>query len=270
MPESIYTTNYFLNDCEGFKEYLNTHGLVLSRRLKKLLNLAQLKPGMSVLDVGCGRGELSLHCALLGARTIAADREADALTLARDALIAGRQKDRQIASRLHLVRSDCCALPFPPDFFDVVFLSDIVEHLNPAQLERTLQALHAVLKPAGKIVLHTSPNRIFAAAGLRVYWLIGLVFGVKLPWNMRRLLPPGCQKEVHPNEQTTFALRRSFCKAGFNNMRLWLEANPHYVYFFLKEDRFIKRLNFLYRLMPIKHLFFSEIWGIISKSRNSR
>ena len=82
---------------------------------------------------------------------------------------------------------------------------------------------------------------------------------------MAGALPKGLQKEFHVNEQTVFSLKKAFKKAGFKKLCLWLEKNPQYIYFFLKEDIFVKRINFLYKLFPFKHLFFADIYGIVKK-----
>jgi len=67
VPQSLYTEEYFLNACEGYDEFRTSEGEHLSRRLDAAFALATVQPGMQVLDVGCGRGEILRHCARLGA-----------------------------------------------------------------------------------------------------------------------------------------------------------------------------------------------------------
>src|SRR5258708_2200163 len=67
LPPDLYTEEYFLNACEGFEEFSESHGERLSRRLSAAFAVAAVQPGMKVLDVGCGRGEILRHCARLGA-----------------------------------------------------------------------------------------------------------------------------------------------------------------------------------------------------------
>ncbi|MCA9911354.1 MAG: hypothetical protein KC519_22025, partial [Anaerolineae bacterium] len=57
LPSSLYTEEYFRTACEGFDEFNSSEGEQLSRRLNSAFSLAQVGPGMRILDVGCGRGE---------------------------------------------------------------------------------------------------------------------------------------------------------------------------------------------------------------------
>ena len=260
---SLYSRGYFLGDCEGHRQFRASQGRVLSRRLRKVLALGGAAPGWKVLDIGAGRGELVLHCAARGARAVGIDLSGAALGIAVEArrTWARREGPRFPAG---FAAADGCRLPFASAGFDLVYLSDIVEHLAAADLDRLLAETRRAVKPRGRVVIHTSPNRIFADWGLRLYWLLGRLYGIKLPWRMRRALPQGCRAEMHPNEQTAFSLNAALKRAGFQRRRIWLEKNPQYVYYFLKEDAFIPRLNRLSRLLPLKHLFYSELFAVAS------
>src|SRR4051794_1078596 len=63
LPSTLYTEEYFLTACEGYDEFTTTEGEQLSRRLSAAFKLAEITPGMTILDVGCGRGEILRHCA---------------------------------------------------------------------------------------------------------------------------------------------------------------------------------------------------------------
>ena len=73
LPSTLYTEDYFLTACEGYQEFAESHGEHLSRRLAAAFAVASVEPGMRVLDVGCGRGEILRHCAHLGARAYGID-----------------------------------------------------------------------------------------------------------------------------------------------------------------------------------------------------
>lgn len=219
---------------------------------------------MYILDIGCGRGELVLHSGLLGT-SFGIDISNSALEIAYATRKTWVKDFPFLKNRTIFIRGDSQYLPFKDKSIDIIFLIDIVEHLSKYKLAKTLKETFRVLKEEGKIIIHTSPNRIFLNYGLKIYYLLGRIFGKKLNWNIKSALPFGCKEPIHINEQTIFSLRRLFRKAGFRKIKLWTEKNPHYVYYFLKEKVFIQRLNLLYRFLPFKQLFFADIYGIVKK-----
>ena len=61
---TVYNRDYFFSECDGYIQFANSRGKVLCKRLKKIFELANIKPEMNILDLGCGRGELVLHSTL--------------------------------------------------------------------------------------------------------------------------------------------------------------------------------------------------------------
>jgi len=57
-----------------------------------------------------------------------------------------------------LVQSESKKMPFVDDFFDLVFLGDILEHLDNNDLALTLQEVYRVLRSGGRIII-TTPYR---------------------------------------------------------------------------------------------------------------
>jgi SAM-dependent methyltransferase len=82
----------------------------------------RVRPGERVLDVGCGKGELAYDLAArAGAHVVGVDLNEDYLRFARD---------RFAAPRLEFVSGDVLeGLPDGP--FDVVVLSNVLEHIGP-------------------------------------------------------------------------------------------------------------------------------------------
>ncbi len=262
---SLYNKEYYLSDCEGFSQFQKSQGNVLSPRLKKIFRLADLKPGMKVLDIGFGRGELLLQSAKTGATAFGIEASEDAMKITKEAVKQWVRKNPEIMGNCFPLKGDAALLPFKNKVFDVIILSDIIEHLFPEELLNCFKECFRVLNPGGKLVLHTTPNRLFMSVGLRFYQALGLMFGRWLGLNPRRKLPAGLQRDVHVNEQTLFSLGRVLKKCGFKNPDLWLEKSPQYIYYFFKDDIFVKRVRGLNFLVPVKHFFCSDIFGIVRR-----
>ena len=52
LPSDLYTEEYFLTACEGYEEWQRSEGEHLSRRLRSAFEVANVEPGMVVLDIG--------------------------------------------------------------------------------------------------------------------------------------------------------------------------------------------------------------------------
>ena len=121
LPAELYDEDYFLSACEGFDEFKLTRGSQLSPRLKKSLECANIEPGMKVLDIGCGRGEIVSACSKLGAYTYGIDYAPAAVHIRR----ISKENNNQVSL------ADAKSLPFPKHYFDRVLMLDVVEHLFP-------------------------------------------------------------------------------------------------------------------------------------------
>ena len=122
-----YTSEYYLQDCGGFAEYLNTGGKqLLDDRLTTVAALASLKNTGRILDIGCGRGELAYYFAQQGFQVTAVDYSEDAIRLA-ERTFAG---EPGLRSRVELTQANICDIELSGSY-DIVIASDVVEHLTP-------------------------------------------------------------------------------------------------------------------------------------------
>ena len=107
--------------------------------------MPHLKPGMRVLDLGCGPGALSMGLARAvdPGELHGLDIEASQVDIAR-ALAASLQQENTVFQV-----GDATAMPFEDDFFDVAHCHDVLMHIPDTQA--VLAEVMRVLKPGGII-----------------------------------------------------------------------------------------------------------------------
>lgn len=256
LPPDLYTEDYFLHACEGYEEFSESQGQRLSRRLSAAFALAEVTPGMKVLDVGCGRGEILRHCARLGADAYGIDYAPVALDLA-SKIVSGEQGAQ---GKIGIAQSDAKQLPFPSNYFDRALIFDVVEHLFPWELDLCLADIRRALKPGGVIIVHTAPNvwyDRYAYPLVRAVRVLGGQ-GAKYPKNPR-LLNVAANADVHVNEQSQFSLARYLRRAGFNHVNAWLDSPPQN----RQENPVFATARFvLFKLPPFRYFFEREVFAV--------
>ncbi|MBZ0288024.1 MAG: class I SAM-dependent methyltransferase, partial [Anaerolineae bacterium] len=200
LPSTLYTEEYFRTACEGYNEFNASEGEHLSRRLASAFRLAEVRPGMRILDVGCGRGEILRHCAQLGADAIGIDYAAVAVNLSHQ-VIGGL--DGVTPGRTTVAQADAKTLPFPKGAFDRVLMFDVVEHLHPWELHQAMLEVHRVLKPDGRFVIHTAPNIWYDRYAYPVVRVVRTLMGqgAQYPKDPRQF-GVAVNQHVHVNEQS--------------------------------------------------------------------
>ena len=151
-----------------------------------------------ILDAGCGGGGMPLSLAEHADEVVGID-PIDRFGQA--GVVLGRERGLK---RLHFVRADGMALPFPAGAFDLVLSHAVIEHVADAPLY--LRECRRVLKADGRIFLSTAPYLSFAGAHLprlRIPVPLHLIFGRAVAFRTFRLLArhaPGMLKEpAHEN-----------------------------------------------------------------------
>jgi len=263
LPSTLYTEEYFLTACEGYDEFLASEGQHLSRRLRDAFQVAEVHPGMRILDVGCGRGEILRHCMSLGIDAFGIDYAEVATLMSRD-VIRSESVDAppggQVAAGVS--RSDAKVLPFPTGSFDRVLMFDVVEHLYPWELTQALVEARRVLRPDGRLIVHTAPNRwydVYAYPWVRrIRTLMGQ--GQHYPSNPRALTPVNL--DVHVNEQDMLSMRRTLREAGFNKVQVWLDSPPQN----RDENRVLSALRRVaFDVPPFRWFFERELFAVAYK-----
>ncbi|HEX8524840.1 MAG TPA: class I SAM-dependent methyltransferase [Tepidisphaeraceae bacterium] len=117
------------------------------RRAQMVINGADLRLGMNILEIGCGTGVFTERLARSGAKITAIDLSADLLHFARNRgldanqvqFIEGRFEDAQL-----------------PGGFDAVVGSSVLHHL---EVEAALRKIHALVRPGGAMAF-AEPNML--------------------------------------------------------------------------------------------------------------
>ena len=263
LPPDLYTEDYFLRACEGYEEFSESQGERLSRRLSAAFAIAAVQPGMKVLDVGCGRGEILRHCARLGADAYGIDYAPVAIEMSARLVAAERDGAQQPPGKIGVAQSDAKRLPFPSAFFDRVLMFDVVEHLFPWELAQSLDDIRRVLKPGGVFIVHTAPNVWYDRYAYPLVRLVRTLAGKgqHYPKNPRAL-NVSANVDVHVNEQSQWSLHRALQQAGFQQVKAWLDSPPQN----RQENPIFAGARWvLFELPPFRYFFEREVFAVGQK-----
>ena len=132
-------------------ETLHPGGLALTRRTAEL---AGIRPGLSVLDVSCGRGTQSVvYAREFGADVVGLDLSQAMLETAK-----ARASEAGLGPSVRFVQGDSQDLPFPDGSFDVVVNECAVG--IPDDSQKVLNEMLRVARPGGRVLMHESTWRL--------------------------------------------------------------------------------------------------------------
>jgi demethylmenaquinone methyltransferase / 2-methoxy-6-polyprenyl-1,4-benzoquinol methylase len=114
---------------------------------RRVVQLAQIKPGDRALDLCCGTGDLALALAQHGANTTGLDFSRPMLDVA-----ARRQRnfEPQIPD-LSYIQGDAQQVPFPDSSFDIVTIGYGLRNLT--SWERGLDEMYRVARPGARLIV---------------------------------------------------------------------------------------------------------------------
>jgi ubiquinone/menaquinone biosynthesis C-methylase UbiE len=116
---------------------------------RETLSLAGLRPGDSVLDIGCGTGILLLEAE----RVVGPDGTVVGLDVQPAMIKQARRRASDNNSRATFEIAPIDHIPYPDCTFDVAFSTLMYHHLTDTQKREGLVELERVLKPNGRLVL---------------------------------------------------------------------------------------------------------------------
>jgi len=124
----------------------------VTERLNRLEEYQLLK-NLEVLDLGCGRGNISFAISIRGSKVVALDIKR---TNIYEAKILEELHKNNIPSKVDFLIADALHLPFKDEIFDAAVLSDLLEHVRSDK--QILAETWRILKRNG-FILVTVPNR---------------------------------------------------------------------------------------------------------------
>jgi ubiquinone/menaquinone biosynthesis C-methylase UbiE len=147
--------------------------------------------GPSVLELGCGEGNLAIELAQKGLRVTAYD-----LSPARIERAQARAGELRLSHQPVFLVGDLNALSLPSDTFDCIVAHDALHHI--LNISRLCTEVHRSLKRSGSFLVMDFAGmgtlRKIAAAAL--YAILPTYLPYRLKWNLRRRLPGFLAGEV--------------------------------------------------------------------------
>jgi ubiquinone/menaquinone biosynthesis C-methylase UbiE len=113
---------------------------------RRLIDVADIQPNATVLDLGCGTATLTLMIkqAYPSARVTGIDGDDRILNVA-------RMKAKAQSAAIQLDRGLAFELPYPDGHFDRVISSLVMHHLASRDKLRTFAEIHRILKTVGQV-----------------------------------------------------------------------------------------------------------------------
>ncbi|HLQ45656.1 MAG TPA: class I SAM-dependent methyltransferase [Planctomycetaceae bacterium] len=115
---------------------------------EKVLRLARLEPGESVLDVGCGTGTL----AIAAKRHVGPTGSVYAIDASPEMIARASRKARKAGIEVLFKSAVAEALPFPDAHFDAVLSTLMLHHLPRKTRQQCAREIRRVLKPRGRVL----------------------------------------------------------------------------------------------------------------------
>ena len=116
---------------------------------QRLVELARLAPGETVLDVGCGTGTL----AIAAKERVGPSGSVHGIDASPEMIEQATRKAARAGADVRFQTAVVEALPFPDGSFDAVLSTLMLHHLPRGLREQCLQEIRRVLKPGGGLLV---------------------------------------------------------------------------------------------------------------------
>lgn len=122
------------------------------RKINLIFSKMRLRPGMRVLDTGCGNGGMLVHAAKAwGCEGVGFTNSYNMASLAR------RNAERNgVADKVTILHADFSVLrTFPDGHFDAIYEVGVWEHLRFSEYPEVMRECHRILAPDGRMLIHS-------------------------------------------------------------------------------------------------------------------
>lgn len=180
--EDIIIKNQMEKMVNSYDLYMKRITLGREDALRKMtVNLAQIKQGDCVLEIGCATGSLSLAAK----RQVGQEGSVSAIDIIPGMIEVSKQKAAQAKMDVSFQVGNIQDIPFPNDYFDKVMCSFMIFHMSETVRNNGIKEICRVLKPKGKLLvldLALPPNKVSRA-------ILKLFLGFMLKHNLEELKP---------------------------------------------------------------------------------
>lgn len=180
--EDIIIKNQMEKMVHSYDLYMKRITLGREDALRKMtVNLAQVKQGDCVLEVGCATGSLSLAAK----RQVGPAGRVFGIDIIPGMIEVSQKKAVQAELDVTFQLGSIDKIPFPNDNFDVVICSFMIFHMSEKVRNNGIEEIYRVLKPQGKLLvldLALPPNPVSGS-------ILKLLLGFMLKHDLKELRP---------------------------------------------------------------------------------
>ena len=115
---------------------------------ERVVRLARLQPGQSVLDIGCGTGSL----AIAAKRRVGPSGMVHGIDASPEMIARAKKKASKAGLDVSFTNGVVEALPFPDGHFDAVLSTLMLHHLPREARQQCAREMRRALKPGGRVL----------------------------------------------------------------------------------------------------------------------
>lgn len=140
MEKMVYTYDKYMKKVTFGRE----------NKLRQMtVELAQIKPGDNVLEIGCATGSLTVAAK----KQVGATGKVAAIDIIEGMIEVSREKARAANLDIEFRLGSIDKIPFPDGQFDVVLCSFMIFHMSDMVRNKGIEEIYRVLKPTGRLLV---------------------------------------------------------------------------------------------------------------------